>query len=302
MDQGKYMATKYNDFVKSVLGDIGFAAMQRAAFKMPEITNAIPAQTILSWVEAAAASDFSGNVPSTDCAFSIKKSESGYAVTLNGNTANIQHVTQGATIVADLLGFAPEGVPTLRKSQVDQLSKTIGELAQVSLMKAAGVQARAKAANAQGPSQATPATPKQTQPMNQTKVTSTGPVKMGSGASAGKTQTSPPKLPKVGMAAEAPSNKTSTKQNVGGVKPPKPPSVTAKSEPRVAAIELAKAHAGCPRCGSNAFSSEKFVGCSCFGDLAKSTYSKRVEQGYVVFFNYQWDSNSIQKLIGDYRG
>ena len=299
------MATKYNDFVKSVLGDIGFAAMQRAAFKMPEITNAIPAQTILSWVEAAAANGFEGNVPSTDCTFSIKKSETGYNVVLNGSSAHIDHITQGATIVADLLGFAPEGAPSLRKSQLDQLSKTIGELAQISLMKAGvggggGVQARGKAANALGPAEAKEQVAKQTEPMKQAKGSS-APPKMGSGVGAAGIKTAPPKMPKAGMAAEAPSNKTSTQMNVGGVKPPKPPSVTAKkSEPRVAAIELAKAHAGCPRCGSQAFSNEKFVGCGCFGELAKSTYSKRVEQGYVVFFNYQWDSDSIRKLIGDY--
>jgi hypothetical protein len=293
------MATyKYNEFVKSILGDHGFEAMRRASFKMPEITNAIPAQTILSWVEAAARTEFNGKVPSTDNTFSIAKNDKGYTVTLDGNSAHIEHVTQAATIIADLLGFSPDGSPTLRKSQVDQLSKTIGELAQLSLIKAGGVQARGKAANALPPSGANEQVAKQTQPMTQTKATSIP--KMGSGAGPTKPQTAPPPMPKAGMTAEAPSNKTSTKVNVGGAKPPKPP--TMKSEPRVAAFELAKAHGGCPRCNARTFSGEKFVGCGCFGDLAKSTYSKRVEQGYVVFFNYQWDSNSIQKLIGDYRG
>jgi hypothetical protein len=126
---------------------------------------------------------------------------------------------------------------------------------------------------------------------------------MGSAKAKGIPTTGPAKIPDVST-KQTPTAKAPAAPQTKTAKPPTTPASTPakKGEPKIAALDLNKAQRGCPTCLKKAFSEEKFVGCACFKELAKSTYSKRVEQGYVVFFNYQWDSDSIHRLINDYRG
>lgn len=292
---------KYQDFMKSVLGEHGFVAIQNAAAKMPELMDAVPAQTILSWTDVAARVEFDGEVPATGHRFAIKKAETGFNVTLDGNSAHVDHITQAATVIADVLGFVPSAKPTIRKSQLDQLIKTIDMLAKFNLAKAVGggVQAPGDKGTANPATLPVGQTPTQPKKQMANKI----PTKMGSGTSTGTKTKGPAALPSPNV-KPPPAAATPEGPKTKTAKPPTTPASTPakKGEPKIAALDLNKAQAGCPTCLKKAFSEEKFVGCGCFKELAKSTYSKRVEQGYVVFFNYQWDSESIHKLINDYRG
>jgi hypothetical protein len=293
---------KYQDFMKSVLGEHGFVAIQNAAAKMPELMDAVPAQTILSWTDVAARIEFDGEVPATAHRFAIKKNETGFDVTLNGNSAHVDHITQAATVIADVLGFVPSAKPTIRKSQLDQLIKTIDMLAKFNLAKAVGgAGGGVQAPGDKGTPNAATLPVGQTPTQPQKQVANKIPTKMGSGASTGTKTKGPTALPSV--SAKPPKLAATPKgPQTSAAKAPTQPAVAKKGEPKIAALDLNKAQRGCPTCLKKAFNDERFVGCGCFKELAKSTYSKRVEQGYVVFFNYQWDSESIHKLINDYRG
>lgn len=298
-------------FVAEVLGKHGYEAVQNAAAQMPEIVDLVPAQAILSWVNIASQIGYEGVLPATGYNIAFAKNETGFGITLDGNSAQVDNVRQLATVVADVLGFIPSTTPTLAKGQMDDLVKTIDLLTKYNLVKA-----QQKATSGLG---STAGFGKPTNPMPHTTVeTQKAPAmpipKMGS-AAAGEAKAGAVKQGATKPAGMKPVDQTST--NVGRsklsetVKLPsvKAPKATggaeakmARSEPKIAAIPLEKTAGGCPRCGTKTFSSERFVGCKCYGELAKSTYSKRIDGGHVVFFNYQWTPEQIQLLIQDYRG
>lgn len=286
----------YLSFVQTVLGEHGYNAIQTAISQMPEIGNAVPAQTLLSWVETAARLGYEGVVPGTNHKMAIAKSETGYSYSINGIPGASTHIREAALVLARALEFAPDSSPNLNKTQMDQLIRTIDLLAKMSLIKAAprahGAAAMASAPMSQtGAIGATKAQP--TQAMQAQRAASQQAAK-GLGAGMGAKAKKP-------TTAGVMSAKTTQPPMAGGTKAPaaaKPK----KNAPKVVGLARSETVKACPACHQNAFTDSKFIGCKCFGELAKSTYSKAVEDGFVVFFNFQWDEGSIDKLIRYYRG
>lgn len=297
------MTKPYETFVKTVLGDHGYAAVQKAVAQMPELGNAVPSQTILSWVETCARFEYEGNIPGTENTFAIAKSEDGFRVRLNDESANFSSISGIAMVLASTLDFLPETAPSLGRDQLDQLVKSIDLLTKFNLAKAQG-QVRA----ARPPS--APTSPaKQTEPI-QAGVKNPPMAKVKTQIPA-TTVGAKPTQPYTGAAIQPsvskPPTADSTKMKTVGsniVKPPAAgkPQQTAKKPKRVATLARSETAKVCPSCGQHAFSQTEFVGCKCFADLAKSTYSKKVEDGFVIFFNYQWDADSINLLLKNYRG
>jgi hypothetical protein len=301
---------KYDQFVVEVLGKHGYEAVKHAAAQMPEIESLVPAQAILSWVDIASRIEYSGNVPSTDRHVAFTKNENGYTITVDGNSAEATHIRQLASVIADIVGFSPDSAPELRKGQMNDLIRTIDVLTKFELAKANRSFSQKGAHGGFGG----PTAPMSHTPTEKVKPPSIPIPKMGSSLAgeakgtgaikAGGTKPAPMKpvdqtstnvgKTKLSVDVKAKPMKIPQAKSAGGAKP------AAKSEPKVFAVSLAKSSNGCPRCGTYSFSDDKFVGCRCYGDLAKSTYSKRIDGGHVVFFNYQWAPETIQAFISDY--
>jgi hypothetical protein len=282
---------KYESFLKGALGEHGYTAINNAIAQAPEIKDAVPAQAILSWVESAARVSYEGNVPGTAHVVSFAKSEDGFVCSFDSGKGKSGSTKDIATLLARVLEFAPASAPSaaINKSQTEQLVKTIDLLVKMNLVKAFGIKPHGEAAppaspmSQTGAKQPTPAQPKQPK----TKIP-----KMGSGATATKTSTIAQNRTQTPMAAGMSGQKAAgTKQKQ-----------TAGKTPKVSALAQSETQKPCPSCGNHAFTSSRFVGCPCFGELAKSTYSKAVQDGFVVFFNFQWDEESINKLVGYYKG
>lgn len=282
----------YLSFVRTVLGEHGYNAIQTAISQMPEIDSAVPAQTLLSWVETAARLSYEGIVPGTNHKMAICKSETGYSYSIDGIPGVSSQVRDAALALARALEFAPQSSPALNKSQMDQLIKTIDLLAKMSLVKAIPRAHGAAAPPSAAMSHTGAVGPTREQPAQSQAAASSASKKAISGLS------------------EQKANKPSTSK-VMGTGTTQPPMAGGTKGPAAAKPKAAKPKVGgfgksevskpCPACGQKAFTDVKFVGCSCFANLAKNTYSKAVEDGFVIFFNFQWDDASINKLLKYYK-
>lgn len=300
------MIKPYDRFVKQVLGDHGYAAVSKAVAQMPELGSAVPSQTIISWVETCSRLNYEGEVPGTDHSFAILKSEDGYAVTINEEHATFSSISGVAMALAQSLEFMPQEAPSLSKEQLDQLVKSIDLLTKFNLVKAQGGSAMR---GAKPPSAPTP------QGM------ATKPEKSGAGSKrmldANKTAipqankpAQPGKMQVIKPSESKPPSGMDTKSTkvVGAsiIKPPKPKgqqtTAAEKKTPKAAGVGKSEAATLCPSCGQGSFSATEFVGCKCFAELAKNTYSKQVNDGFVIFFNYQWTEDSINRLLKNLRG
>jgi hypothetical protein len=300
------MTKPYDRFVKQVLGDHGYAAVSKAVAQMPELASAVPSQTIISWVETCSRLGYEGEVPGTAHSFAIAKSEDGYSVAIDQDRATFSSVSGVAMALAQYLEFVPQDAPSLSKEQLDQLVKSIDLLTKFNLVKAQGGSAMR---SAKPPSAPTP------------QAMATKPEDPGSGSkrmlSANKAAipqankpAQPGKMQVIKPSESKPPSGMDTKSTkvVGAsiVKPPKPKGQqttgAAKKTPKAAGVGKSEAATLCPSCGQGSFSETEFVGCKCFAELAKSTYSKKVDDGFVIFFNYQWDAESISCLLKNLRG
>lgn len=298
------MIKPYNKFVKQVLGDHGYAAVAKAVAQMPELDSAVPSQTIISWVETCSRLNYEGEVPGTEHSFSITKSEAGYEVAINQDRATFSSISGVAMALAQSLEFVPQDTPTLSKDQLDQLVKSIDLLTKFNLVKAQGAMRGAKPPSAPTPQgmatkpEAPGAGSQRMLNANKTAIPQTN-----KPAQPGKMQVIKPSESKPPSGMDTKSTKV-----VGAsiIKPPKPKgqqtTSAEKKTPKAAGVGKSEAAALCPSCGQGSFSEVAFVGCCCFAELAKSTYSKKVNDGFVVFFNYQWSDESINRLLKNLRG
>lgn len=292
----------YESFIKEVLGDHGYAAVQKAVAQMPELNSAVPSQTVLSWVETCARIEYEGNVPGTQSTFAIAKSEGGFDIRLNNERATFPSISGVAMALARALEFSPADVSNLKKEQLDQLVKSIDLLTKFNLAKAVGGGAKA-------PTAATPFHPA-TKPEGMGKppqATRMAQVKTQIPASTvGAKPTQPKTMTAISPSmAKPPTGDSTQRKTVGAsiIKPPKVKGIQAQAKkPAIAAVGKSEAARACPSCNKTAFSADEFVGCKCFSELAKSTYSKKVDDGFVIFFNYQWDADSIDRLLKTFRG
>ena len=86
--------------------------------------------------------------------------------------------------------------------------------------------------------------------------------------------------------------------------PQKQPQMKPKPKlPKLPTLKVEKAESGkeCPECGGKRFMDDRFVGCMCWRDLAKSIKTVAYADGYVLEFSKDADRESIMALAKEFR-
>jgi hypothetical protein len=270
-------------FLKAVLGEDGAKALAKAAERAPELEAALLPRSIMAWLGLTTRADFEGRIPGNENTYvQFTKSESRYSGTVtigeevySFENASVMHL---GACVAVALGADHERVsPTLRDLDIQRLGKNIDTLAKA---RVAISELKKKAMGAQGGQEAP------------------GPA-------------AAPKEPGAPTPPAAPELKQTIKGPTVGIKPklPKPPKPSTPSllpeaqklpgqkgnRPQLK-VTKSQADHKCPICAGTQFKAEKFTGCICFRDLAKSVKVTVVEDGYSLEFKSEWDQESILTL------
>lgn len=121
------MKPSHIEFLKEVLGDDGAEALQKAIRSRPELEAVVMPRTVLAWVGTAGRLGFQGNVPSSQVALQLTKSEGGLSGTVDGEGFIDRPVYRVAAHVSVLIGLEPAatGAPSL---DLARLGKTIDAL------------------------------------------------------------------------------------------------------------------------------------------------------------------------------
>jgi hypothetical protein len=85
--------------------------------------------------------------------------------------------------------------------------------------------------------------------------------------------------------------------------PKKQPANAAAIKPKIPPLAVAKAEAAkpCKMCGKSQFKENKYSGCLCLKDLAKSIHTTTYSDGYVLTFSPDVDQDSVRVLIKMFR-
>lgn len=118
-------------FVREVLGDRGYSAVQSAVARLSDLAPLVPTQTIRSWVDAVARSAHIGQIPTTTASYALVKSESGYSGQVGGQTFSNRDLGAVVGLVAEIVG-----VPVDDRTSID-LAKTLDLIVKVELLKTA---------------------------------------------------------------------------------------------------------------------------------------------------------------------
>jgi hypothetical protein len=259
------MDSRKLQFLKAVIGPDGASALAKAATANPDLEWAIFPRVVMAWLDVVGhAGDYSDELPgAADVKLKLHKSEGVYSGSINiGNAlyplqdVSLYHVA-GAVAVA--LGAEARSAPELRSPHLAKLGKSIDVLVKSrTLRKAIAKQKTQGGAKGAGPGQPAAARP----PMQ-------------------------PLGPQAVQAPNTGKNGTAgTKVQLPGTKPKKPTMKVTKSE----------AGTKCSACGHSQFKKERYNGCFCFSDMAKSVRTTPIDDGYVLEFGSQWDADAIATL------
>lgn len=288
------MEARKLQFLKAVLGDDGASALSKAAERAPELGAALLPRTIMAWLGVAARDDFEGTIPGVENTYlQFQKSEDRYSGSVSVGddvysfeTATVLHL---GACMAVALGFDHERTsPRLKDLDIQRLGKNIDTLVKAR-MAIAEIRKRALEATmakgekkvqggAEQPGPAHAPTPQEAPlapiPPSPTQ-TSKGPIVS--------LRPKPPKLP-------TPKAADDQVQTGTAAKPPKSKAPTLK-------VTKAQAEVKCKVCDGEQFSANKFTGCLCMQELAKSTYTEVQPDGYLLRFGADWDQDAILTLI-----
>jgi hypothetical protein len=251
-------------FMCGVLGEDGAKALTKAAERHSSLHGAILPRTIIAWLGIS--SQYEGELPGVDNTYiSFTKSEGKYNGTISINdeiyplsAASLFHT---AAAVAVALGAAPKPEPALRDLDLAKLGKSIDLLA-----KAKVVALTLSKAEPPGPAHAPTKQdgPVEAQvPVKQSRIPHPQPKRTATVAA--------PPVPKLRV-------------RIPGLRPK---------------LHIAKSQVDneCSACGGTQFKADRFAGCICFRDLAKSVSVKEQDGGYNLTFGADWDNDSIAVLI-----
>lgn len=261
-------------FLQAVIGTDGANALTKATSARSDLEWAIFPRVVMSWLEVTAhAGTFAESVPGVQAVqLNFRKNEDGFTGSINIGSevygfrdATLYHV---AGSVAVALGASPEHAPELRSPALAKLGKSVDLLVRSRTLRkmqqrhggAKGAQPQGQAAAAippAAPAAPLPSQPKQTQPVG---------TKVGT-SSVAKPAATAPKLP--------------------GVKPK-----------RTATVKVTKAEAAsrCPACASTQFKANRYVGCLCFAELAKTVKTTATVDGYMLELGLGWDAEAVTTL------
>jgi hypothetical protein len=261
-------------FLKAILGDDTAEALAKAIVRYPELEAVVLPRAALSWVRLAS-SGYNGVIPGVEgTELALSKSEKGVSgkicahnQTFSFENQSIYYVT-AATVCALGLDKHVE-VPT--SARISDLGKSLD------LMVRARVAAELSKVEKPGGAQA-PTAPTPPQPPTAVQAPAPKPTKIGAG-------------PDIGDAAPKTMvpKKTTKKPGLNAMLP----------APKKKGIRILRRHLDtvCGTCGTRQFSGEKFVGCTCFGELAKSVRVIKVADKYELQFGAGWDFDSLKLLV-----
>lgn len=266
-------------FLQAVIGPDGARALTKATSQSADLEWAIFPRVVMSWLEVVSHAAYNDAIPGTDdIKLALRKHEDGWSGSVNigdevygFRDTTLYHVA-GAVAVA--LGASPDTAPELRHPALAKLGKSVDLLVKSRTLRkmqekhqgGAKGQAPGTAAAPKGP--LPPQGPVAVQPKQPSQVGTT----VGTAVK--------PKKPGSMSSNPNPAIK------LPGVKPPKKPTLkVAKSEVRA-----------CGACGGSQFKSDRYTGCACFADLAKSVRTVVANNAYVLEFGSGWDADAIATL------
>jgi ribosomal protein S14 len=251
--------TDKDKFLAATIGLRGLSALETLSKASPDLEAYLPVRTVISWIQEV--QDWSGPIPGTDSVADFKKSLGAWYGTVGvGDSSYLLDSSDIGSVAAAIccsIGAAP-GRPELRDIDIARLGKTIDAL-----------------------------------------VKATSGAKGLAAAPLGHTDKIPPTLK-----APDTDNKKSDK------KKPKKPVIPKPQAPKVpldltAEVEVAKtpkmkltlseAKTRCQLCNIPQFVSNKFVGCYCFRDLAKSVRTTEIPGGLEITLK-GWDEDATITL------
>jgi hypothetical protein len=255
-------------FLQAVIGSDGAGALTKATHQRPDLEWALFPRVVMSWLEVAShAGEYAESVPGTKVNLNFRKSEDGFTghVSIGPEVYSFRDATlyHVAGSVAVALGATPEHAPELRSPALAKLGKSVDLLVRARTLRKMQQQRHGGAKGTQPKAQAAaaiapaaPALPQPTQPKQPSNVGT----KVGTQV---KTNTASPKLP--------------------GIKRP--------------SMKVTKAEASgrCPVCASSLFKADRFTGCLCLAELAKSVKTTVTSDGYNLDLS-GWDAEAISTL------
>lgn len=282
-------------FLKAVLGEDGAKALSKAAERAPELGHAVLPRTIMAWLGVATRDDFEGTIPGVQNTYlQFTKSESKYSGSVSVGdevysfeAATILHL--GACVAVALGSDHERMSPGLRDLDIQRLGKNIDTLVKARLA-IAEIRKRALEATvtkaqkspqggAEAPGPAHAATP----PLAPLAPQAPAPTQTSKGPVVG-LRPKPPKLPTPKAATDQ------TQTSADGKSAPKSKAPTLK-------VTKAQSEVECPVCGVPQFKADRFLGCICMRDLAKSASATVTPDGYLLKFSADWDQDAILTLI-----
>jgi hypothetical protein len=260
------MDTRRLQFISGVVGVDGASALAKATSQSADLEWAIFPRVVMAWLEVVSQGEFNDHLPGVaETKLVLKKGESDKfsgSINIGEETywfsdVSLYHVA-GAVAVA--LGGDSDRVPELRSSALAKLGKSIDLLVRARTLRK--VQARQNGGGAKGAGlpgvAAAPKAPQGPQPPVEKQPQNSIP-----GAAAGTKPT-----------AKLPVSKPTAK---------KPTLKVVKSAAKMT----------CVACGDQQFRNDRYVGCLCFRDLAKSVKTTITHEGYILEFGSNWDADAL---------
>ncbi|WNM70337.1 hypothetical protein [Myxococcus phage Mx1] len=309
-----------DDFLKSVLGEDGAEALQKATRRAPMLSDVLVPRTIVSWLTTAIRVGYSGPVPGiADSRIELKKSGAGVTglLKMSGNTYPFENedALAVAATLAVVLDVDANGIsPDLQPQTVAKLGKSIDLLvtarivAETSDLKKFVLNPMVMSVHGgyyvrHNPGMKIPYTVhdsggKVVQEGVPTLKAAQNIANWHANKSVAKTE-----LPGKAAAARGPKEPEGPAAPVkqpSMPKPARPPMQKSHPELVVKSEDMTKQ---CPSCGFKQFRGNSFTGCVCFRALAKSVSSRPVADGYVLRFGRsQWDDDAIKTIISIFKG
>lgn len=266
-------------FLQAVVGNDGARALAKATSQSADLEWAIFPRVVMSWLEVVSHANYADALPGADgIKLVLRKNDDGWSGSVNigdelyaFRDTTLFHVS-GAVAVA--LGAAPEHAPELRHPALAKLGKSVDLLVKSRTLRKMQQQ---KHGGAKGTLPGVAAAPRgPLQPLAPTPTQPDQPSQVGT-----KVAVAPSKAPKTGGAVPSAAPK------LPGIKQPKKPTLK---------VNKSEAGARCGACGGAQFKRDRYTGCICFADLAKSVRTTATDDSYVLEFGAGWDADAITTL------
>lgn len=241
-------------FLKEVLGDLGYQALNNAIDKAPVFKPMILPRTIASWVNIVGNLGYEGEIPGIDNSyFSLKKNEDCYvgALTIDNELVHFRspNTLQISAAIGSAIGEVPKAMEiSIKPKDLSKIGESIDLLVKTEIIRKAKIDKLEK--------------------------------------KEGLTPKPPPNPPDKPIQASAPIPAQRSQPSVFGAKKPYQKDNLAlgqgQSKLKVTKSESEKT---CEECGSKHFLKDKFKGCHCIEEIAKSFDTNKTLDGYILLFN-----------------